>query len=298
MIIMAVGTLVDMLLACCGYAGVSIIPFTVVLTAIPVSLALVWEHIDSDRERQRMGRELQLASDVQQSLLPKKPLTLPGFDVDGRSRPAEETGGDNYDLFQLPDGKWIVTLSDASGHGLGPALVIAETRAMLRAVGMRSDDPIAVLLEVSKLLEAELPEGQFVTSFIGLLDPASATLCYASAGHGPIIFFNAAAREFDQESATGPPLPLFPLVPSEICTRRFEAGDLLVLVSDGLWEVTRMGRGEREQQFGISRLVEHLREAVEKSASEIVESTYETLDRFVTSGHHQDDQTMLVLKKS
>jgi len=239
-----------------------------------------------------------MASRIQRGLLPKESPALAGFEMAGWSRSAEEAGGDTYDFFPLPDGRWMVTLADASGHGIGPALIISETRAMLRAFGTRCPDALEVLREVRALLETDLPEGQFVTCFLGLLDPAAGVLCYASAGQGPVIFYERATGRFEREIATHLPLPLAhpggPDPAAVLRERRFAPGDLLVLASDGFWETT----GPDGRPFGIPRLVDVLDRGRDLSAAEIIALARREVDRFVHPNKHADDLTMVVLRKS
>ncbi len=119
---------------------------------------------------------------LQQGLLPDGPPSISGFDVAGFSAPADETGGDTYDFLALPDGRWLMAVADASGHGIGPALVIAETRAMLRAISVGGCELATVLHTVNGLLAGDLEDGRFVTCFLGILDPAKALMTYAAAG--------------------------------------------------------------------------------------------------------------------
>ena len=140
-----------------------------------------------------MERAMQIARDIQRGLLPKEPPEIPGYDVAGLSDPADETGGDTFDFIHLPSGQWAFVIADATGHGIGPALVIAETRAMLRACAHHSKADSAsvtqILNTVNYLLAHDLGGGNFVTCFMGIFDPESNEMTYASAGHGPMIFY-------------------------------------------------------------------------------------------------------------
>ncbi len=280
-----------------GYAGPSVFSAGSVVAAVLVAAALGRQRIDADREKQRVQRELELASRIQRRLLPQRGVSMPGFDAAGWSRPAEQAGGDTYDLFCLPDERWMITLADASGHGIGPALIISETRAMLRAFGTRCASAVDVLHEARRLLVGDLHDGQFVTCFLGLLDTPAAALSYASAGHGPIIFYDREADEFHTEDATHLPLPLVsPLEadsPPVLRRRQFRSGDFLVLASDGFWEAFD-AKGRR---FGIERLLEVLYRARNLGAREIVDLCRREIDRFIHPARQLDDLTMVVLRK-
>src|SRR5207244_13426507 len=92
-------------------------------------------------QKVQMENSLLIAREIQESLLPRQAPQVLGYDVAGYSRPADETGGDCYDFVSLPDGRLALTVADASGHGIGPALVICETRALLRAIPARAGQP-------------------------------------------------------------------------------------------------------------------------------------------------------------
>ncbi|KPK83014.1 MAG: hypothetical protein AMJ81_08560, partial [Phycisphaerae bacterium SM23_33] len=143
-------------------------------------------------EKLRMEQSLAIAREIQQDLLPRQNPQVAGFDMAGASWPADETGGDIYDFFDLGGGRWTLMLADATGHGVGPALVIAEARAMLRALSSSAHaggrptaaelDIPAVLTRVNDLLIEDLDSSRFVTCFFALLDAAAGLVRYASAG--------------------------------------------------------------------------------------------------------------------
>jgi serine phosphatase RsbU (regulator of sigma subunit) len=288
------GTL-DILMAVMGWLGPAPFPIGAILVAGAISVALVGERRAAERHSVHMEEQLRIANDIQTGLLPQGQPAVAGFEVAGWSRPAETAGGDTYDVFQLPDGRWLITLADASGHGLGPALIVDETRAILRALTVGCEDAATILTHARRLLASDLPESHFVTCFVGLLDPASATLSYASAGQGPIICFESAGGQFRGENAAS--MPLLSFTSSEFeCTvrhQRFEPGDFLVLVSDGLYEAFDRSRN----QFGIARLFEALRKGPRLRSQELISHVLKEVEAFMGGCKQADDMTMLVLRK-
>ena len=119
---------------------------------VPAHRASLLEHY---LQKQQMERAMAIARDIQRGLLPDEAVTACGFDVAGFTQPADQTGGDIYDFMRLPDGRWMILVADASGHGIGPALVIAETRAMLRALCCRQVEIPAVLGTANSLLAGD-----------------------------------------------------------------------------------------------------------------------------------------------
>src|SRR5262249_34390235 len=203
---------------------------------VAVQRATLLEHYV---QKKQLEGALAIARDIQQSLLPRAAPQVPGYDLAGWSRPADQTGGDYYDFIPLGNGRLAVVVADASGHGIGAALMISETRALLRAFSGGTDDVTAVLDRANHWLCDDQLEGRFVTAFFGVLDPAGHRLDYASAGHGPLFWYNASRREVTVTPATGlmlavlNPLPIRPVPPVA-----FAPGDLAVFLTDGLLEAT------------------------------------------------------------
>jgi sigma-B regulation protein RsbU (phosphoserine phosphatase) len=244
------------------------------------------------REKLEMERAMQIARDIQRGLLPDGAPEVPGFDLAGLSEPADETGGDTFDFVPLPDGRCLVVVADASGHGIGPALVVAETRAMLRAASFHRCDIGQVLATVNTLLTQDL-HGRFVTCFIGLLDPSTQTLTYASAGHGPILLFNHTTESFDASPATSVPLGLFDDADySEVETVSFAPGDFLAVTTDGFFEAAN----EAGEMYGVDRLMELLTCVKDETASDMLRTLHTTIVAF-TGAAPDDDCTAVIVRR-
>lgn len=251
--------------------------------------------IDHYVQKQQMERAMGIAREIQQGLLPTESPQLTGFDVSGFSQAADETGGDMYDFMRLADGRCVITVADASGHGIGPALVVAETRAMLRAVSSSGTDVSVVLNTVNNLLAADLGESRFVTCFFALLDADTERLSFASAGHGPLIFYSRERDRFEQLPATGLPLAVMPDADySEVLHRDLAPGDLAVIITDGFFEATSAD-GE---EFGIDRLLEVIREYRDRSAERIITEMRLAVMSFTEGLTQADDLTAVIIRKS
>ncbi|WP_442506318.1 PP2C family protein-serine/threonine phosphatase [Novipirellula sp. SH528] len=144
-----------------------------------------------ERSRRRLAEksllgfqnQLALAHRIQQMLLPDPTDRFEGVQWCGRCEPAEQAGGDFYDIMDLPDGRLAFVIADVSGHGLVPAMVMMETRAILRAMAMMCDDPGTILTHANKILCRDVQLRYFVTMFLGFLCPERKIIRYASAGH-------------------------------------------------------------------------------------------------------------------
>lgn len=254
--------------------------------------------IDHYLQKQKMERAMQIARDIQRSLLPKTAPELAGFDLAGLSEPADETGGDTFDFIPLPDGRWALVVADATGHGIGPAIVIAETRAMLRAsarlAGQAAPNVGHILRTVNALLAEDLTEGRFVTCFLGILDPAAATLTWASAGHGPMLFYHRAEDRFEEIAATDLPLGVLDDAEyAETCTFAMQPGDLAVITTDGVFEAMNAA-GE---QFGLGRMTRQLHDDRDASAPEMLQHLRRDVTIHSAGQPQADDITAIVLRR-
>jgi phosphoserine phosphatase len=250
--------------------------------------------LDEYAEKQRIQEDLNIARAIQQGLLPKRPPQVSGYDVAGWNRPADETGGDCYDFLELENGSLAVVVADATGHGIGPALMIAECRALFRAMISLSQDLSEVAGRINTLLCEDLLEDRFVTAFFGLLNPANFILSYLSAGHGPLLKCNYATAGIEELRANAVPLGIMPGLafdpPDQFA---MQPGDMMVLVTDGFYEwVDAEGN-----QFSIRRLCEVIRRYRECPAGEIIRRLHETVVSFAGGTPQADDLTAVIIKR-
>ena len=233
--------------------------------------------------KQRIERDLNIARDIQRGLLPRDPPVIPGFDIAGWNRPADETGGDYFDFMPVDGGGLAITIADATGHGIGPALVVSETRALFRAVVLHKPDLQRAVSEVQALLSMDLPEGRFVTAFFGVLSPERNTITYLSAGQGPLVAYSQ-----------GLPLGLMPEMEYEPAVDHVLApGDMLVLLTDGFFEWTNTA----DEQFGSERVTELVHRHRDASAAELIDVLYRAVIDFSGGTPQGDDLTAVVIKR-
>ncbi|MEO1535521.1 MAG: SpoIIE family protein phosphatase [Planctomycetota bacterium] len=246
-------------------------------------------------ERARLERELTLARTIQQSLLPDTPPDRSDLDVHGWSHPADDTGGDFFDWFTTSEGDTCVVLGDVTGHGIGPALIAATTRAYARAIFAEPGCLGAQLARLNDLMASELPDNLFVTFAVARIpagDPINAT--YISAGHGP-TFFRPPTRygsdAVQQLDSHGPPLGILPGIGFGEPTRiPMLAGARLVLASDGLHERSRAD-GE---QLGTAPLASAVQDHT-GDAQTLLDRLLESADGFAQGTPSDDDMTAVAL---
>jgi serine phosphatase RsbU (regulator of sigma subunit) len=242
----------------------------------------------------QLEHDLGIARSIQQGLLPKKPPSIQGFDVAGWNRPADETGGDYFDWQQLADGRVALTVADATGHGIGPALVMSACRAYARAGFATETDLRNFLTRLNRLLYEDLPPEKFVTLVAGLLDAERGTVNLISAGHGPLLFYSSAEDRFREVDAQGPPLALLPRVNyGGAQLLEFAPGDILVLVTDGFIEWAN----KSDEDFGVNRLQEVVRAHRCKPSAAIISELHSAIVQFVGSMPQNDDLTAVVVKR-
>ena len=244
------------------------------------------------QERERIEQELRVARMIQQTFLPKSAPELGNYQIAAYYRPAREVGGDFYDFLELEDGRLGLVVGDASGKGIPAAMVMANTRSVLRTSAQGGDlAPGQVLAEANEILFPDIPPNMFVTCFYAILDPKSGSLSYANAGHDlPYLHRNGDAEEL---RARGMPLGLMPGMDYEEKETILEAGEAALLYSDGLVEA----HDPKGEMFGFPRLRALLAEHGEQRS--LGDFLLEELYSFVGEGWEQeDDITLLTLRRS
>lgn len=262
-----------------------------VLAHIGAQVAQFVERRRAEEALHGRRRELELAREIQQAVLPKGPPKLPGFAIAAVSHPAQETGGDLFDFIPLPDGGLGIAVGDASGHGLGPALVIAATRAYLRAFASHESDPGRLLARTNRCLVDDLGD-HFVTLFLARLDPAGRSLTYANAGHWPGHVLGLDGKCRAELRSTSFPLGLvagadFPTSDAV----RLEPGDRLLLLTDGVTEAT----SPSGEPFGVVRALDVVRESPPGDPKAVLAALTARLDEFA-HGRFLDDRTAVLLE--
>lgn len=238
--------------------------------------------------------EFRVAREIQRRLFPEAPPEIPGYDIAGTSFPADEAGGDYFDYLPMPDGGLGIVVGDVAGHGMGPALIMAETRAYLRIVALNRQYPSEALTRANRVLADDLGESdRFVTVFFARLDPATRQLTYSSAGH-PAAFLLGVKGELKQRL----PRTERALGLSEDTQYRdapaltLEPGDLLLVLTDGVEEAADADAG----LFGAERVLEVVRSRRHLPAQAIVKALYAATRAFAYEGRQADDVTVVVVK--
>jgi serine phosphatase RsbU (regulator of sigma subunit) len=254
-----------------------------------------WDALDQlSLMRQSIEQELRVARRIQHASLPKEVPELEGWEITPHYQPAREVGGDFYDFHPLSEGRLGVVVGDATGHGVPAALVMSTTCGMLQvaAQALASSSPREVLERVNETLIARIPPSMFVTCFYAILDPESASLSYANAGHDlPYLWHGGDAEEL---RARGMPLGLMPGMSYEEGEASLREEHGVLFYSDGLVEA----HNPKGEMFGFPRLRALVGEHDDGEQS-LIDSLLDALYSFVGEGWDQeDDITLLTLERS
>ncbi len=246
------------------------------------------------KKSQEMKLAFELGRKIQSSFLPRSLPEVPGYQMAAWWQPAESVSGDYYDVFQLPDGRWALVIADVSGHGIGPSLIMASARAMLRVMAEAGSKPNDILSLLSETIYPDLQENLFITFFLMALDPERSELVFANAGHGPVLHFHPKEAEFSLLEANGLPIGVFERNEYPGDRVVFAPGDVVVLMTDGAFELS----DAEDRQFGVERIKQLVRDNSHRSAQEIVDALRQAISAFDPHKLPADDITLLVLKRA
>lgn len=270
-----------------------IYPFEIL--SAQAGIALQRANLIQDRlEKSKIEKELAIAGQIQQQLLPAEPETIPGYEIKVYFRPSDRVGGDCYDFMQLDDGSWTFLVGDATGHGIGPALISAETRALIRGVMSVNPDMQKVITTVNDLLVADLPEDKFITIFFGRLIPSSHRMEYASAGHSPILLHRGQTNDVERLETTGIPLGILPgneHQGSDLLD--FFISDTLTILTDGIPEY----RNSEGEEFGVKRIENCLQRCGKENLETMLHTLIGEMHTFAGDSPQQDDITVLMIRR-
>ncbi len=248
--------------------------------------------LEERMERERMERELELATEIQQRFQPSGPPEIDGYEFLGISFSCYEIGGDYYDFIGTHDGKMVAALGDVSGKGTGAALLMSSLHAAIHGQISARNSLYDTVLSVNKYLAENTPSNRFVTLFIGELDPGSGSIKYINAGHNPPLFVRADGTVTMLESG-GLPLGLMAGADYEPGIADLGPGDTLIVYSDGVTEATN----PEDEEFGLERLVEIVKNNLKASASGLRDRIESALSGFTLNAPANDDITLLIVKR-
>ena len=247
-------------------------------------------------ERLRSERDLAFARRIQLNLMPADAPAPAGWEIAFAYRAARMVGGDFYDVYDLPAAghRLGLVVADVTGKGLPAALMMAFSRAVLRAAAYNGSGPSDALRRTNRVLVRDARTGLFLTALIAVLDPADGRLRYASAGHEFPLIRRHGSRRVRELRSQGAMLGLLEHLAVRDRTVALQPGDLFVAYTDGVTDAAAPD-GSR---FGLERLLELVREASEATAGEVVAAVMAALEQFAGDAEPADDITVLAIRRS
>lgn len=276
-------------LASFDHHHLEILEFFADAAAISLEKAILHHQI---LEKKKLEEQMQMAKDVQSSLLPSEPPEISGYDIGGICIPTFDIGGDYYDFISLDNDNLALVIADVSGDGIPAALIMASFRAMLRNQLKINPDPAQVMNVLNQLIPDVSRKRDFITAFYGKLNFNNNTFTYVNCGHNPPIMLKSDGRIIQLEEG-GPSLNII----KDICFSSdsiiLGSGDIIIFYTDGVTEIF----GKDSKEFGIERLKEVILLSQKFPANDIIKNIVKATKNFSESKMYRDDFTLVVLKR-
>lgn len=255
---------------------------------------------DSALERERMTKEIEVASQIQKTLLPGTLPQMSGLELEAYYRAASMIGGDLYDVFKVGEDRCGIVVADVSGKGVPASLVMSMLRTVIQIYSQEAQSSRTVMKMVSQYLSDNIPPGMFITVLLGIYDATDRVLNFVSAGHNPLLVYRSSLRQVSKMNPSGMPLGVPIETMYEQSEEMFEqaelelqVGDVFFAYTDGITEaVDRAGR-----QYGIERLAQFLRDKLAEndvSLGELSAMLVDEIDNFSGVTHQKDDMTFVL----
>lgn len=243
-------------------------------------------------EKERMERELEVARQIQMSILPRELPLRDGYDFGTRIVPMTAVGGDFFDFIRLDEDRLGIAIGDVSDHGVPAALFMAMTVTLLRAEARRSDSPVEVLQNVNLHLLETNALGMFVTLFYGVFDLKTGQLCSGRAGHELPLLLDGFASKQELPQEVGQPLGIFvdPRIDEQVLQLPMDG--TLILYTDGVTNAVN----EHHDPFGVQKFLSVVRDEYQQSAQTLCDAVWKALETHRGSHDQLDDITLITLR--
>jgi sigma-B regulation protein RsbU (phosphoserine phosphatase) len=238
-------------------------------------------------------REMEIARDVQQHLLPQDQPPIPGLDYAGYCRSAELVGGDYYDFLPMPDGGFLFTLGDVSGKGIGAAVLMASMQASLRSQAVKTPVSIAALIgDLNKAAYLFTTADKYSTLFCGMLDVRTRKLTYVNAGQVRPMLLRSGDGQVERLDGGGFPVGMLDASEYDEGEVLLQPGDTVLCFSDGISEATN-AKNEMWNESEVEKIVRTCRGL---TARQLIDQLVESTDRFTGEAEQADDMTVVAIR--
>lgn len=247
-------------------------------------------------ERQRLQGELEIAHDVQMSMLPRSNPDISGISIASKCKPAYEVGGDYYDFVRINDHQFGIVVGDVSGKGTKAAFYMTLTKGFLVALSRELSSPAEILTRMNKLFFENVDRGNFISMVFGIFDLKENTLTMARAGHNPTIVKRASEGDIKWYNPPGIALGLekgiifSKAIKEEVIS--ISVGDVFVFYTDGFTEA----RNNREEEFGEEKLSAIIAEYSKESVDVLLDNIFKNVNKFMGRTPQHDDMTIVIVK--
>jgi len=250
--------------------------------------------VEESIEKERLERELEVAREMQQKILPQQAPRVGDIVISTVFIPAFEVGGDYYDFFQLKENKIGFTIADVSGKGISAAFIMAEIKGIFESLSRLLQTPKEILTEANHILKKSLSRKSFVSTIYGVIDPVTENLKIARAGHTPIILLRGNKIEYLKPSGIGLGLDFsdnFSMTLEELDLKLVE-NDTIILYTDGITEA----KNSSMEDFGAARLEKVIFDNRYNKIDDISRAIISEVTMFSKNNHQHDDITLVILR--
>ena len=243
-------------------------------------------------QRDQLLQDVELAAQVQRMFLPSHHPSIPGLEIAGMMQPARGVSGDYYDYIRIDEHTIQVVIADVAGKGVPAALLMAATAAAVQLETREKRDMLEVVNRLNSALHSLSDSNRYVTLFLADIDAPNKSLRYVNCGHNPALLFQAKTQDVVPMNSSCFPIGMFDSVSCAINRVRLNAGDVLVLYTDGVTEA----RNSLGEEFGVERLATLIRRDHTLSADGLMNRILENITDFSRDVGFEDDATILVVK--
>ena len=255
------------------------------------TLLALKEAVTESKKLSGIEHEMNLARNIQQSIIPKRPPAAPGFSIAATFIPMQSIGGDYYDFHVLDEHRMGVLITDVFGHGLGAALIASMIKIVFYMQKAYADDPVRFLREMNHTLSENI-ENLYLTAGYAFIDLQAGTIAYANAAHPPMVIHRRNTGEIVECKPRGRLMGWLDDIETECLVHNIEPGDRIVLYTDGIVEA----HDDQNRMFGYDAFYSLIQENSQLSPGELTKFTFETIGEWTGNpGHFQDDASIVVI---
>lgn len=248
-------------------------------------------------KQQKMEKELEVAREIQLSLIPKDIVKIPGYEINAFYEAAKEVGGDYYDVLKLSEEKFCFIVGDVSGKGVPAALIMTMVRSILRSESAPDLESKEIVKKLNSIIYKDLKEGMFITIFLGILDIARNVIDIASAGHNDTFICKLNTGIILPINPKGFPIGADPgprfdkIIANEKIS--IDKGDKIIAFTDGITEAMN----SKNEEYGQTRLLDVIKQNIKQDSKKILDEIISDVNKFVAGNEQSDDISIVVVER-